>query len=363
VSYLVNGLPERGARLLGDRYILLLLFIPLFLLLRKHVAARQAIWWMFSAAALVAGVVALIDVFYLGKPRGSGMTHPVAFGKLSLTITLVAMLGYSYFRNRGFMAFCFYLISVGLGIAAVFLSETRGSWVVLLPAILMLLWVYFRETRVWKKVVITGLLLVISLSSYAVPTINERVNIAIDEIRAYLQAEEPTDARRQTGVGLRFEMWRAAWHMFWDNPLVGAGTGNYKTKAKELARTGSWHPDIATHKQPHNQYLSALCTQGVLGLVSLLLVLCVPAAIYLSYLRHPDAEIRTLAQAGLLVVVSYALFGITGVTLEHRNMIVVYAFSLALIYGMIRNKELPELLPLVDATQEEAADYKATPIS
>ena len=300
--------------------------------------------------------MALIDVFYLGKPRGSGVTHPVAFGKISLTITLVAMLGYSYFRNRGLMAFCFYLISVVLGFAAVFLSETRGSWVVVFPAILILLWVYFRGTRVKKKAVITGVLIAISLSSYAIPTVKERVNVAINEIGAYLQAEEATDARRHTGVGLRFEMWRAAWHMFLDNPLVGAGTGTFKTQAKALIRTGNWHPDIATHKQPHNQYLNALCTQGVLGLVSLLLVLCIPAAIYLSYLGHPDAEISTLALAGLLVVVSYALFGITGVILEHRDMIIVYAFSLALTYSMIRNKELSEKRQPEDATQEEAAD-------
>ena len=60
ISYLANGFPERGARLLGDRYILLLLFIPLFLLLRKHVAMRKLsggcfqplrwsqAWWLLS---------------------------------------------------------------------------------------------------------------------------------------------------------------------------------------------------------------------------------------------------------------------------------------------------------------------------
>ncbi|HVC37746.1 MAG TPA: O-antigen ligase family protein, partial [Gammaproteobacteria bacterium] len=57
-----------------------------------------------------------------------------------------------------------------------------------------------------------------------------------------------------TPVGLRLEMWRAAWHMFLDHPLLGTGTGAFHEHVQQMARRGLIAPPAAQYDHPHSDY-------------------------------------------------------------------------------------------------------------
>ncbi|MDY5969912.1 MAG: O-antigen ligase family protein [Bacteroidales bacterium] len=69
----------------------------------------------------------------------------------------------------------------------------------------------------------------------------------------------------------RFDLWRAGWKVFTENPFFGVGTGDVVDALHlQLALHGS---ELAnTNKHTHNQYLSLLMAFGVVGCATLLLL-------------------------------------------------------------------------------------------
>ncbi|MBV9056201.1 MAG: O-antigen ligase family protein [Candidatus Eremiobacteraeota bacterium] len=82
------------------------------------------------------------------------------------------------------------------------------------------------------------------------------------------------------GVGNRNELWRAAWAMWREHPLLGVGAGNYEV---ELARFGV--PGVRTHA--NSWYLQSLAEGGV---VLFLATLGLVAAIFAAFARTLSLE-------------------------------------------------------------------------
>lgn len=94
-----------------------------------------------------------------------------------------------------------------------------------------------------------------------------RVNDAVDEVQHYQN-------RPNTSVGLRITYATNAWRIFAANPLLGIGAGDYPVEYKKMneIHTPEWEPAW----NPHNQYLLALTSAGLLGGALLALVLAFP---------------------------------------------------------------------------------------
>jgi O-antigen ligase len=96
----------------------------------------------------------------------------------------------------------------------------------------------------------------------------QRTNQAIDEVRHY-------ENRANTSVGLRITYATNAWRLFMTSPLIGIGAGDYPTEYKKM--NDKYSPQWEPAWNPHNQYLLALTSAGLLGGAILLLVLAYPA--------------------------------------------------------------------------------------
>jgi O-antigen ligase len=75
-----------------------------------------------------------------------------------------------------------------------------------------------------------------------------------------------------TSLGARFLMWKAAIMMFLSNPLTGVGTGGYGPTMELYVQSGQFPQFLLEFNQPHNMYLFALATNGIPGLIALLLI-------------------------------------------------------------------------------------------
>lgn len=64
----------------------------------------------------------------------------------------------------------------------------------------------------------------------------------------------------------RIELWKAALHIFRDNPITGSGPGTYPLMQEDY-REGSRSRSI--HASPHNIFLAVLADTGLIGLLAL----------------------------------------------------------------------------------------------
>jgi O-antigen ligase len=130
-------------------------------------------------------------------------------------------------------------------------------------------------------------------------------------------------------VAERLQMWSVAWDMFRHAPLLGVGTGAYMTEARERVEANTAPPVVAVYDHPHNEYLDALSSRGLIGLLALLLFLGVPAWLFSRGLGSPDPVRLGACLAGLVLPVGFALFGLTETMFIHSVTLGWYAIMTA----------------------------------
>jgi O-antigen ligase len=93
----------------------------------------------------------------------------------------------------------------------------------------------------------------------SVPVVQQRAMETLNNTEAFF-----TSNQKNSSVGLRFQMWSGAVHMFLDNPLLGVGTGGFNSAIREYTK----EPRLHTFDQPHNSYLYVASSFGIVGIVS-----------------------------------------------------------------------------------------------
>ena len=71
-------------------------------------------------------------------------------------------------------------------------------------------------------------------------------------------------------------MAEAAWKIFWKHPVMGAGEGSYQKEVTALAASDQRFKPIIRFENPENEFLHALISRGLPGLLSLLLLFSFP---------------------------------------------------------------------------------------
>jgi O-antigen ligase len=122
-----------------------------------------------------------------------------------------------------------------------------------------------------------------------------------------------------------------------DSKFLGVGEAQYHTNLKKLIKEGKVYKGLDYFSAPHSQYFNSLSEQGIIGLLSLFLMMLIPLRIVIIGL----IENRQAKSTGLFVavlIVSYLDFMLTQETLERQLMVVIYAFISSILLGMYRKK-------------------------
>ena len=137
-----------------------------------------------------------------------------------------------------------------------------------------------------------------------------------------------------TSIGQRLEMWAVAWQMFAESPLTGVGTGAYMAEAQQLADAGSAPVVTAVYDHPHSEYLDALSSRGLVGLLALLALLGVPAWLFSRAIASPDPVRMGVGLGGVLAVAGFAMFGLTETMFIHSVTIGWYVIMTAVFMSL-----------------------------
>lgn len=332
LSYLIVDMSEISLKKLG-RYARFLLLIPIFYLLRRVRVPPQALWYGCGVGAIVAGFAAMDQVWwhllFEASDRATGSVHPIIFGDMALLLGVLSLAGLSYFWQQGRALITLPILAALLGLLASFLSASRGGWLALPAFAVLFAWYGQRhlQIRLWHYAAVATMLVIIVMTAYLVPQtgVQARIAEAVHEVSDYF-----TYRAAETSVGARLEMWKAAWRIFRDHPLFGSGLGDGYVAAKQaLIDNGDADLILAEFDHPHSEYLAALATRGLIGLSALLVLFIAPARVFFLWTRDGAGQQRAAGFGGLILMIAFMHFSITGDTFDRALPITFLTFFLA----------------------------------
>lgn len=222
------------------------------------------------------------DIFANGLlgPGGTNVRVDGTFGQpnpyggylnLSLPIA-VALAGFGRDARMRWVAGGVSVISL----FALYLADSRGAWLGLAGALLVIVAVGLRLER---KAAIAGAiavpLVILAWVTHIIPTSVQNKLLAQVRLNDVSLTAQLNDANYSTIE--RLAHWVAGLRMFQAHPILGVGAGNYDAAYQQFKVPG-WDESL-THA--HNYYINAAAETGVLGLLAFLAVCA--AALWVAF--------------------------------------------------------------------------------
>lgn len=168
--------------------------------------------------------------------------------------------------------------TVHIGIMAVLclgvvLSASKIGWILLLPLLVALLVLGWRERPVRATLMgmgvfsIAGILALLAFSPYARDRVREMLHAA---------TADSHDAAAITSSEVRWLTWSTAWELFQRDPLLGTGTGDIKNELVEAYQEHGYTGAAEKRLNAHDQFLQTAACLGVPGLLITLAMVLAP---------------------------------------------------------------------------------------
>src|SRR3990167_779606 len=275
-SDIINSLTNNYERSMG----LMTTYLPVYLLviLLINTFKTKAEWLnYFKASLVVVSVVALIgliqyhcwlgDNFLFNKSHGriwSTLGNFTFVGTMSLWMIFIS--GWLYSQTKALK----YVLPFALGLEMLFLSGSRSPFIgLIIGLITFIIFFSIKEKGVFRNRIIALALVLAVIVGYA---FTHPSSIITKEIPGFSHL---LDIKLSGTLKTRMFSWEAAWKGFKENPILGNGLNNFnitfnKYYQKKIEAIGG--PYEMWHDNPHSLYFQLLSEQGLLGLVSWLML-------------------------------------------------------------------------------------------
>ncbi len=219
---------------------------------------------------------------------------------------------FSLYRFSKIQKSWFFLALSVLFVGLVF-SYTRAAWVSLVGAlgvyIVMLLRIKFKFIFISAVIVIS---LVFAFQSQLLLMLEQNKQESDDNLS--YQIESISNVSTDASNLERLNRWNCAYRMFNDKPIFGFGPATYMFKYAPY-QLSTEKTIISTNTgdvgNAHSEYLGSLSESGLLGVLSILLVMVLTSYTALKiYSYNPNYEIRLLAMLMFLGLITYYIHGI-----------------------------------------------------
>jgi O-antigen ligase len=326
-----------------DRPSRFILVIPVILLLLQSKNHKVWLWYGIVAGCFLAFSLAWYEREILGYGRAKGSEHPIMFGDTGMMLGMLSFAASTFFLSHKRYVWVILSLLGGLcGIGASVLSASRGGWVALPLIGLFLFWQcrFLLSKKIWVVTAATSFFLLVALVMTPEAGVKLRINEAVSNIVHYKNGDSS-----DSSVGLRFEMWKAAFYLFEDSPVLGAGKHSSVVEKKRILEEGLINPAAIRYGHAHNEYINALGYRGIVGLAFLLIVYLVPLRLFLKKMNQykDNWNIKSYAMAGALVPMCYMDFGLSQVMFAHNIGVMMYAFPIVYFWAAVRWAEREEL--------------------
>lgn len=314
----------------------------LLAILTCWVIARTApdparLWQGITVGLCLALLIVLWQKFYLGAERPSAFVQAIAFASMVAALALVGFARPGHNRTANVIAW----FNIVCALLILMLNGTRGALLAMLVTLMPMLLVRYRRFSIRMFVVAVVSVAVLGAVAYVMPgsPLGKRVDEVVSEVRQFDQGSP------ESSIGARLMMWGAGAQYFASHPWTGVGVGQfarivqatpYCAQIDDPVRRSQSIVCILEHA--HNDIVEAAATTGLPGLLTMLGLFLVPAALFVRTFRRSramgNAQGIHLAGAGLGVVMASLISGFTQVTTAHQANVVFYAGLIGLLLGM-----------------------------
>ena len=259
-----------------------------------------------------------------GVGRPGGEVNPLIFGILSLLLGFFSLvrLPLETVPQRALSLFAF-----ACGCTAAVISQSRAVWLVSVPLLACLLWVWRQAGCLDRRLAlgVAAFFLALAAMLAQTPLVQHRIELAVANYRAW-----QTRAEWRNPLGERLLMWRSGLSAAAHRPLLGWGPGHTQQAAASQLADPRQQRFVLGLNHLHNQYLNALVAAGVPGLLAPVLLLFVPLTVFLR--RRAGTGLLLYDGLGALLCSGYALAGLTNQTFgdDTLNLFFVLFLSLTL---------------------------------
>jgi O-antigen ligase len=335
ISLWVNDFPEYGYLHIRSRLSKFLFLIPLYLFFRKHGFPYGLFLFIVSTGAIIGGIDALVDFAGNGfsfwkRVKGGGdrvFYYTIIMGAYLVILCSAIPRAFKQSKISGLLL----LIPSAFALSGIVISGTRGVWLAVVAAVFILLVAKRKELGLKGAAIAIGVLFILAASLWQVDYIQIRIKSVQRDFVSYFE-----NGSKQGSVGPRFELWKIAATLGVENPVFGVGPAGFADTIKEEHQERNWNKTLYIFEYPHNQYLAIFAALGVPGLILHLLLLILPVWMFLRGWHNLGPELRRIALAGGLVIVIFAVSGLTYDHLLGRMQISVYAALTGVLLGLVK---------------------------
>lgn len=278
-----------------------ILAIPIIYLFSHYASVRLAS--VFHGAVLgvwVAFVTAILMISdHVDGRATTYFMHPTSFGNFAWILGILSLGAYrgSVWQRGWAISGCV------AGLALAYASGTRAAWLAVISAAVVGVLCHTQITRRAKTMVVAALAMLVVVIYAGVPSVRERINLAKHEWT------QPLSEVADTSVGLRRQYWQASWQLIQEHPILGVGRFQFVQEKKRMVDAGLLTQAASQYEHPHHELLFAWVELGILGLLGILSLYALPAYYCWQHRRSRDPMTRQMALLGLMVIVSYVVFG------------------------------------------------------
>lgn len=308
---------EVGVRIALGALLLVMAFQQVPLAWLKH-----GLWGVYAAGWGSAAVIvsyALKDYPVIQRPPDIFLVM-VAYGNLMLLWAVLTLMSLKVrLTTRPGLETAFKWLTGAVTLCGFLLTQTRSGWVAIPVFLLLGLWMQDMLRRPWKAMAwFFGALALVAAIGAVSPQLRDRALLIEREVVECTSVNPVAE----TSICIRFQLWRAAWHMFAENPLFGIGDGSDFSRIMQERYVQQGLVSTFTAEnfgESHNEYMQALASHGVPGLLALLALYLAPLPWVAACLRRSlSPQARMAAVMAGAVCLGFAIFGLT--ELMFRNM-------------------------------------------
>ncbi|MBN1377705.1 MAG: O-antigen ligase family protein [Gammaproteobacteria bacterium] len=327
------------------RYSRIFPVIAIIYVVARTKPREACLWYGVVIAAILSGILGISE--WLNAPgmhlRLQGNTNPLVFGWLNSCLGLMAISSWRYFKEKNIWIRFLPFIGFALALFDNILSGSRSAWIAMLISSALLAKFHRQHSKTVTKYATTIVIILTCVVLYLIPQtmVKTRLNEVHQDVVSYVN-----NGIISTSIGARFEMWTLALEIFSDHPILGAGANEFKIRVDERIQSGRYPEVYHNFSEPHNEYIAALSSRGVLGLVSILLLFGLPLICFYRHTQSKCLRVRRIAHAGTVLVLSYAILGLTASVLDIWLSLSFFSFYLAVLMAYLYNQISSETIKM-----------------
>jgi O-antigen ligase len=251
------------------RYLIIYFSIIHFI---KNQKQLHKIFITLSVSILISSVYSIYQYFSLNIRRASGFL-PTLTNESVLLMVLSIMIMLIYRTNNKFKYY--YLFVTLISVFSLMVSNTRGAWVAFIAA--LILFSFLVDKRIIISLFIISMIFITLFPSFQV-----RFNSIFD--------------LSNSSNNERILMWRSAFEMWQDRPILGHGIGSFEKLYPEQYMLENAR--VESRRYAHSNIFDLLAETGILGLFSYLYL-------FIAIIKHGFNKIKLFQDKAKVVVYGY----------------------------------------------------------